>query len=221
MARLSVAGGWERLLMPAFVYFFAQIYPFSWVNDGRHRTAAAAGGCLLVEVRALDMAGGVEAISGAVIDDVAMARALRRSGARLWLGLAAAGGAPAVESLRRYPRLKDSWDMVARSAYTQLRHNPALLAGAMAGLATMYLVPPVLAVGGLARRHPLTAASGLFSWTAMTATYLPMVRYYGLPATYAPVLPVTAALYAAMTVSSAWRHGRRPLTWRSTGGHVP
>jgi hopene-associated glycosyltransferase HpnB len=222
MARLSTAGAWERLLMPAFVYFFAQIYPFNWVNDRQGRTAAAAGGCLLVEARALAQAGGIEAIATSTIDDVALARAVKGAGFDIWLGLAGQGGpydAPRVESLRRYPRLAGIWEMVARNAYTQLHHNPAALAGTVAGLAALYLSPPVLTAAGLATRRPALATAGVAAWTAMTMTYLPMVRYYGAPPASALALPFTASLYGAMTVSSArrYRKGRSAWKGRPTG----
>jgi len=222
MARLSTAGAWERLLMPAFVYFFAQIYPFNWVNDRHGRTAAAAGGCLLVEARALAEAGGVEAIATSTIDDVALAQAVKGAGFDIWLGLAGQGGphdAPRVESLRRYPRLAGIWEMVARNAYTQLRHNPAALAGTVAGLGALYVSPPLLTATGLATRRPALATAGVVAWTAMTMTYLPMVRYYGAPPASAVALPFTACLYAAMTVSSARLHRRGRSAWkgRATG----
>ncbi len=137
MARLRTVTGWERLIVPAFVYFFAQLYPFRWVNRPRRRTAAAAGGCLLVRTAALERAGGIASVRGAVIDDVSLAHALRRSGATLWLGLA-----DDVVSVRAYPRLADLWDMVARSAFTQLRCSAWLLAGTVLGLAVTYLGAP-------------------------------------------------------------------------------
>lgn len=238
MARLAAEDTWEKLLMPAFVYFFAQIYPFNWVNDRRRATAAAAGGCLLVEAAALEAAGGIDAIADRVIDDVALAQALAGTGANLWLGLAASAGpggsgkaAPEVQSLRRYPELGDIWDMVARSAYTQLRTNPLLLAGALAGLGALYLAPPAMALAGLrglsrqgalARlkghhgpgRRLLLAASGLAAWTTMAATYLPTVRYYRVPPVVALCLPFTASLYMAMTISSALRSRRGAVLWR-------
>jgi hopene-associated glycosyltransferase HpnB len=218
MARLTTSNRWERLLMPAFVYFFAQIYPFAWVNSTARRTAAAAGGCLLVRREALERAGGIEAIATSTIDDVALARALKSSGAPIWLGLAGAGTAvlsgpgatappaPDVTSLRSYPGLRGIWDMVARNAYTQLRHDPAALAGTVAGLGITYLAPPVLAAAGLAARRPNWAAAGLAAWTAMTATYLPIARYYGASPATAPALPFTSLLYAGMTLSSARRY---------------
>jgi hopene-associated glycosyltransferase HpnB len=217
MARLSTDGIWERLLMPAFVYFFAQIYPFRWVNDRERGTAAAAGGCLLVEVRALAEAGGIGAIATSTIDDVALARAVKGAGFDIWLGLAGEGGAddaPRVESLRRYPRLAGIWEMVARNAYTQLHYNPAFLAGTVAGLGALYLSPPLLAATGLATHRPALATAGVAAWTAMTATYLPIVRYYGAPPASALALPFTAFLYAAMTVSSARRHRKGTSAWK-------
>ncbi len=142
MARLRVETGWERLIVPAFVYFFAQLYPFRWINRPRTRTAAAAGGCVLIRSGAAEAANVPEAIRQSVIDDVALARAVKRSGGRIWLGLA-----ERVDSVRPYPDLAELWRMVARSAYAQLRHNPAVLAGTVLGLALIYLVPPLAAVG--------------------------------------------------------------------------
>jgi len=223
MVRLSARGFWERLLMPAFVYFFAQIYPFSWVNDGTRRTAAAAGGCLLAEAAALQGAGGVEAIAGATIDDVALAKALKRAGYDIWLGLAGGGGdnrdrpAPDVESLRRYPGLADIWQMVARNAYTQLGRNPAALAGTVAALTSIYLLPPLLVVDGLTSRRPAVAVAGALAWSAMASTYLPMARYYRVAPGTAVALPLTASLYMAMTVSSAWRYHSGGPAWKGRG----
>ena len=210
MALLRAETGWERLIVPAFVYFFAQLYPFRRVNKPGARTAAAAGGCMLVCRRALAAAGGLDVIRGAHIDDVALGRLLKSASVRCWLGLSTG-----IRSRRPYPRLADLWDMIARSAYTQLRYSKAALAATLAGLLWIYVLPPAAAVGGLAwvaagggagGYAGLIAVAGLFSWAVMAVTYLPMLRLYGLCPLRAAVLPLVAVLYAAMTVDSARRH---------------
>jgi glycosyltransferase involved in cell wall biosynthesis len=210
MARLRVETGWERLIVPAFVYFFAQLYPFRWINRAHTRTAAAAGGCVLISRAAADRAGVPDAIRQAVIDDVALARTVKRSGGRIWLGLA-----DRVDSVRPYPGLGELWRMVSRSAYAQLRHNPVVLAGTVLGLALVYLVPPVAAVGGAVSGHWPVAGLGAAAWAVMAGSYLPMLRYYGQPWWLALSLPYTAALYLLMTVDSAVQHYRgRGAAWK-------
>ncbi|MEU4167277.1 glycosyltransferase [Streptomyces sp. NPDC026665] len=210
MARLRVESLWERLVVPAFVYFFAQLYPFRRIAVQGSRTAAAAGGCVLLRADAAERARIPDAIRHAVIDDVALARAVKRSGGHIWLGLA-----ERVDSVRPYPRLRDLWRMVSRSAYAQLRHSPALLAGTVAGLALVYLVPPVALVAGLAAGDAPAAVAGGLAWLVMTATYVPMLRYYRQPLALAPLLPVTAFLYLLMTVDSAVQHYRgRGAAWK-------
>ncbi|WP_445520138.1 glycosyltransferase [Streptomyces sp. NEAU-174] len=201
MARLRVVTYWERLIVPAFVYFFAQLYPFRWVNRPRGRTAAAAGGCVLLRREAAERAGVPEAIRQAVIDDVALARTVKRSGGRIWLGLA-----DRVDSVRPYPRLGELWRMVSRSAYTQLRHNPLLLLVTVAGLAVVYLVPPAAVVAGVLTGRPAPLALGAVAWALMAGSYIPMLRYYRQTLWLAPLLPLTALLYLLMTVDSAVRH---------------
>jgi hypothetical protein len=167
------------------------------------RTAAAAGGCVLLRAEAAERARIPDAIRQAVIDDVALATAVKRSGGHIWLGLA-----ERVESVRPYPRLHDLWRMVSRSAYAQLLHNPLLLVGTVLGLALVYLVPPVALLTGPASGDlPATVLGGL-AWLLMTATYVPMLRHYGQPLWLAPLLPFTAFLYLLMTVDSAVRHHR-------------
>jgi hopene-associated glycosyltransferase HpnB len=214
MALLRTGTGWERLVVPAFVYFFAQLYPFRRVNSPRSRTAAAAGGCMLVRRADLAAAGGLAAIRGARIDDVALGRLLKRRSVRCWLGLTTS-----VRSCREYPGLASLWDMVARSAYTQLRYSPAALAGTLAGLLWLYALPPAAAVGGAiayaAGAGPAAAAAataGLASWVIMTASYVPVLRLYRLSPLRAVGLPLTAVLYGAMTLDSARRH------WAGRGG---
>ncbi|MFE6738106.1 glycosyltransferase [Streptomyces tubercidicus] len=210
MARLRVVTFWERLIVPAFVYFFGQLYPFRWVNRPGARTAAAAGGCVLLRREAAERAGIPEAIRGAVIDDVTLARAVKRGGGRIWLGLA-----DRVDSVRPYPRPAELWRMVSRSAYAQLRHRPLLLLGTVLGLALVYLAPPVALVAGLAGGGPVLAALGGAAWAVMSGTYLPMLRYYGQPLWAAPLLPFTALLYLLMTVDSAVQHYRgRGAAWK-------
>ena len=211
MALLRTRNRWERQIVPAFVYFFAMLYPFSRVNRRGSRTAAAAGGCMLVRSQALADAGGLQSIRGARIDDVALAKLLgRRPGGRIWLGFG-----ERVASRRPYPELADLWNMVARSAYTQLRYSPWLLGATIAGLVLLFAVPPVAALGGLIAlgfgagiesSAGLIALVGLGAWGAMSATWVPMLRLYRLSPLRAPALPLVAMLYAAMTVDSARRH---------------
>ncbi|MFC7897624.1 glycosyltransferase [Streptomyces sp. NPDC057381] len=221
MARLRVESVWERLVVPAFVYFFAQLYPFRWIGGGRAgsdgtggkgrtRTAAAAGGCVLLRADAAERARVPDAIRHAVIDDVALARAVKGVGGRVWLGLA-----DGVDSVRPYPRLRDLWRMISRSAYAQLRHNPLVLAGTVAGLALVYLVPPAAVVVGAATGGASALVPGAAAWLVMAGTYAPMLRYYRQPLWLAPLLPFTAFLYLLMTVDSAVRHYRgRGAAWK-------
>ncbi len=220
MALLRAATGWERVVVPAFVYFFAQLYPFRRVNAPGSRTAAAAGGCMLVRRGALERSGGLAPISGALIDDVAMGRMIKRQRGRCWLGFTRQ-----VASVRPYPRLASLWQMVARSAYTQLNYSPALLAATLIGLLFLYALPPAGAViglavllgggSGLSALAALAAGAGLAGWALMSLSYLPMLRLYRLSPLRAPGLPLIALLYAAMTADSARRHHTgRGADWR-------
>jgi hopene-associated glycosyltransferase HpnB len=199
MARLRCVTGFEKLLVPAFTYFFAMLYPFPAIRRDRARAAGAAGGCVLVRRRLLERAGGLEAIRTAVIDDCALARVCKDAGGRLWLGYDAG-----VRSTRSYPTLGALWNMVARSAYTQLRTSPWILAGCVLGLAWTFLLP----VAALLAPSPAGRVLGLVAWGAMVRTYVPMVRWLGVPVGWALLLPVAAVLYTGMTVTSAWRHHR-------------
>ncbi len=212
MALLRTGNRPERLLIPAFVYFFAQLYPFPRVSRPRSRVAAAAGGCMLVRAADLAAAGGLTQIRDARIDDVALGKLLKRAGGRCWLGLTTD-----VVSVRPYSRLADIWDMVARSAYTQLRYSLALTAAAVLGIAWLYLLPPAAAIAGLALlasgaaatwTAAWLAAAGVAGWLLMAVSYVPMLRLYRLSPLRGLTLPLIAALYAAMTVDSARRHLR-------------
>jgi hopene-associated glycosyltransferase HpnB len=218
MVMLRVGSLTDRLLLPAFVYFFAKLYPFRWSNSETHRTAAAAGGCVLLKRTALEHAGGLAAISGAVIDDCSLATAIKRSGGRTWLGLTRD-----VHSVRSYGSVAPVWDMVARTAYTQLGHSPLALVGTVAGLALIYMAPPIALAGAIALaalgRAPeaatVLALGGGAAWGLMAATFTPMLRLYRVTALLAPALPLAGALYTLFTLASAWRHwSGRAGTWR-------
>lgn len=200
MVKLHCTGFVERLLIPAFVFFFQKLYPFPVVNNPRSRMAGAAGGCILVKRKALKAGGGIPAIGNALIDDCALARRIKPQGP-IWLGLA-----DGSRSIRPYDGLSGIWRMVARTAFTQLNHSIALLAGTVVGMLILYLLPPLIAVFGLAGGYWLagglaTAATGLM-WIA----YLPTCRLYGSILPSLPLLPVAGALYTAMTIDSARRH---------------
>ncbi len=209
MALLRASTPAEKLLIPAFVYFFAQLYPFRRVSQPRSRTAAAAGGCMLVRPRLLAEAGGLEQMRSARIDDVALGRLLKRAGGRCWLGLT-----HDVLSMRSYERLAEIWDMVARSAYTQLGYSLPATVGCVLALAWLYLLAPAAAVAGLALLAAGASTSlaawltgaGLAGWLLMSLTYAPILRFYRLSPLRASSLPLVAGLYAAMTADSARRH---------------
>jgi hopene-associated glycosyltransferase HpnB len=218
MALLRAATAWERVVVPAFVYFFAQLYPFKKVNNPRSGTSAAAGGCMLIRAEALEQAGRLEPMRGALIDDVALGTLLKKHGNRIWLGLTTD-----IRSARPYPSLASLWHMIARSAYVQLRYNPALLAGTLIGLLLLYAVPPAgvlaaliaVAAGAADSAVAVAGIAGLLGWALMTASYLPMLRFYRLSPLRAPALPLIAILYAAMTADSARRHySGRAVSWR-------
>jgi len=210
MVLLRADTAWEKHIVPAFVYFFAQLYPFKRASDPKSKTAAGAGGCQLVRREALRDAGGLEPVKGALIDDVALATLLKRAGHRIWLGLTTE-----IVSARLYPKLEDLWNMVARSAYYQLNYNPFLLAGTVVGLFGIYVAPPVGTIAGLITGSPLAAAAGLAAWALMTASYVPMLRLYRLFTGRALALPLIALMYTAMTVDSARRHyAGRAVAWR-------
>jgi hopene-associated glycosyltransferase HpnB len=201
MVRLRCETWAERALIPAFVFFFQMLYPFAWVRDPRRKAAGAAGGCVLLRRTALERIGGLAAIRGEIIDDCALARAVKRQGA-IWLGLAGA-----TRSLRPYPALGDIWRMVARTAYAQLRYSPAVLVATLAGLTAIFGAPVLAALfGGEA------AVLGIAAWALMSLAYLPTLRFYERSPAWAPCLPAIAALYMAATVDSARRH------WQGKGG---
>ena len=207
MAQLSISSRWDRLLIPAFVYFFAKLFPFRFVNNPRLRTAGAAGGCILVRRRALEEAGGVEAIRAALIDDCALGQLIKGHGGRVWLGFT-----HGVRSARVYGTLSSIWDMVARSAFHQLNYSVVQLIGTVIGMLLIYVVPPAETIVGIACAVLNTPDSiniamvGGAAWGLMTISFFPMLRHQRSGIWLAPLLPIAGVLYTAMTVSSAWRH---------------
>jgi len=217
MAHLRLDSFWDRLLIPAFVYFFAKLYPFRWVALPSRQTSAAAGGCTLVRAAALDEIGGPEAIASALIDDCALARAIfeRRGGGRLWLGMSRTSS---VRSTRRYGRLSHLWNMVSRSAFHQLKYSLLLLVGTVLGMLLIYGIPPasaIIALLSMSRGASPPIAGwlpGLIAWAIMTGSYLPILRVYRVRPWMALLLPAGAGMYTAMTITSAFR------TWAGRGG---
>jgi hopene-associated glycosyltransferase HpnB len=196
MAKLRCESLAERAFIPAFVYFFQMLYPFSWVNDPRNRVAAAAGGCMLIRADALARAGGIAVIRDALIDDCSLARVMKAQGP-IWLGLT-----DRVRSIRASDALADIHTMVSRSAYAQLRYSPVLLALTLIGMALTYWAPPLLTLFGAGA----TRLAGLAAWALMTVSFWPILRFYGLSPLWAPALPAIATGYMAFTFSSAFQH---------------
>jgi hopene-associated glycosyltransferase HpnB len=198
MVQLHCATWAERWLVPAFVFFFAMLYPFAWVNRPDRRTAGAAGGCMLVRRRALDRIGGVARIRGDLIDDCALAKVIKAQG-QIWLGFSAR-----TRSLRVYRGFGEIWSMVARTAYVQLGHSPLLLGLTVIGMAMTYLAPPALILVDALPARLLGAAA----WVAMSVAYMPSLIRYRVSPLWAPLLPLVALFYIGATIDSAWRHYR-------------
>jgi len=209
MARLRCASLAERALIPAFVFFFQMLYPFRWVNQRGSRTAGAAGGCVLLDRAALVRAGRLAPMRGAIIDDCTLAARMKREGP-LWLGLT-----ERVVSLRGYEGVGGIRRMVARTAYAQLRYNPAILVGMMLALTLVFMVPPALAIFAAGTPQAIGAAT----WAAMAAAYAPMLARYGLSPWWGAGLPLIAAAYMGFTLDSAWQEARgRGGMWKGEPG---
>jgi hopene-associated glycosyltransferase HpnB len=192
MALLHCRTGAERMLVPAFIYFFKLVYPFGWINRPGP-FAGAAGGCVLVERRALAAAGDVAAMRGALIDDCTLGRLIKRQGP-IWLGLTQRS-----RSIRPYASAGEIGAMIARSAYAQLRFNPLLLAGTIAGLALLFGLPPALALAAAGRARWL----GLFATALMVLSWQPVLAWYRRSPLWGLALPLVAAFYAGCTLVSA------------------
>lgn len=203
MVRLQARSFAERLLIPPFLYFFLKLYPPRWIADRRSRVAGAAGGCILLRRATLERIGGLVAVRGEVIDDCALARAVKRSGGEIWMGLTRKS-----VSLRSYKTFGEIRDLVARTAFTQLRYSAALLVATVAAMLLTYVTPVMFCF----MSRPLLWRTSLAAWVLMTLTYLPTVRFYGLSPLWAATLPVAAFFYSYATWLSAWRY------WLGRGG---
>lgn len=193
----------ERLLIPPFLYFFLKLYPPNWIANPKSRTAGAAGGCILLRRDALDRIGGISAIRHEVIDDCALARAVKRANAKIWMGLTRQS-----VSLRSYSSFSEIRDLVARTAFTQLHYATLLLLVTIVGMLLTYVAPVILTFSS----HPIAWRISLAAWILMTLTYLPTVRFYRLSPLWSPLLAGAAAFYSYATFLSAVRY------WRGRGG---
>jgi hopene-associated glycosyltransferase HpnB len=192
----------ERALIPAFLYFFLMLYPPKWIADEELGTAGAAGGCILLRREALARIGGLEAIRGEVIDDCALAKAVKLSGGKVWMGLTRKS-----TSLRAYGTCGEIRDLIARTAFTQLRYSALLLAGTLAGMLLTYVAPLLL----LSAHDSTARLLGFAAWLLMSVSFLSTVRFYRLSIIWAPLLPLTAVFYTYATWLSAVRY------WRGKG----
>lgn len=203
MVKLYCRSFAEKSLIPAFVFFFFMLYPPEWIRDPRRTTAGAAGGCILIRPGALERIGGIAAIRHEIIDDCALARAVKTTGGKVWLGVTRE-----TRSVRPYKSFGEIERMIARTAFNQLRHSLWLLLGALAGMMWLYLLP----LGLLASRSLMLAAIGGVAYLLMAVLYLPMIRFYRLKPVWALTLPLSAAFYMVATVHSAAKF------WAGRGG---
>jgi hopene-associated glycosyltransferase HpnB len=203
MVKLHCASFAEKLLIPAFVFFFFQLYPPSWIANPRRKIAGAAGGSILIRLEALKRAGGITAIRNEIIDDCAFARAVKRQGGTIWLGLNEASF-----SLRAYSTFSEIGRMISRTAFNQLNHSVLLLLAAIIGLTITYLLPPLL----LLTQHAWPVTLGAIAWLLMSIGYFPMVRFYRLSPFWALSLPLSAIFYLGATLQSAFKF------WSGQGG---
>lgn len=218
MVRLRNQSLWERLLIPPFVFFFQMLYPFIAVNRADLDMAAAAGGCVLLKRDALVDAGGIEAIKGALIDDVALGRLIKlrpNGNRRIWLG-----HAQHTASIRAYEDLGSIWQMVARTADTQLSHSLVNLVGTIFGMMSIYLLPPLAVLTWPFHQDTLFGFMGLTAWALMSVAFAPTLRLYTTSILWAPSLPIASLFYVLMTIDSArrYRQGKGGV-WKGRAFH--
>jgi len=212
MVLLRCQSFWEKLLIPAFVFFFQKLYPFPWVNNPQRTRAAAAGGCILVKREALEKIGGIQSLREALIDDCTLAQKVKAltlgtEPTAIWLGLTRQ-----TVSLRPYESLNSIWTMVARTAYSQLNFNPFLLVGTLLGMTLVYLMAPLGLIAGLIFGNLPLILLALLTWLTMAIAYYPTLKLYQLSFFWALMLPLIAGLYNLMTWDSAVRY------WQGQGG---
>lgn len=211
MVLLRCESFWEKLLIPSFVFFFQKLYPFAWVNNPQKPIAAAAGGCILIRCQALEKIGGIKSIRNALIDDCTLAKTVKFSDPQkpspIWLGLS-----NSIISLRPYDSLQEIWDMVARSAYSQLNYSPILLVATLLGLGLVYLTAPFAIILGLVTHIYSLVVSGIITWLLMSIAYFPTIKLYQLSFFWIFTLPAIAFLYGLMTFDSAICY------WKGQGG---
>jgi hopene-associated glycosyltransferase HpnB len=197
MARLRMESFWEKLLIPAFIFFFKLLYPFSLSNSVQSRVAAAAGGCILVKTDMLEKVNAFNSLKQCLIDDCSLARKIKNAGGRIWLGLT-----HSAVSLRPYNKLDNIWAMVDRSAFTQLQHSWLLLL-----LTTLLMIAafvnPVLAI---IYGDSVAVILGLCTLVFLFICYLPVLNFYSINPLWGCFLPVIGTLFLCMTWSSAWQY---------------
>jgi len=203
MVLLRAESDAEKLLVPPFLYFFLKLYPPRWIANAKARTAGAAGGCVLLRREALERIGGLAAIRGEVIDDCALARAVKRSGGKIWMGVTRAS-----VSLRSYGNFPEIRDMIARTAFTQLRYSAWLLLGTIAGMLLTYIAPVALVFSS----SIFATICGAIAWVLMTCSFIPTLWHFRRSRYWAPLLPIAALFYSYATWLSAVRY------WRGRGG---
>ena len=203
MVKLACESFAEKALIPAFVFFFLQLYPPAWIKSRTRKTAGAAGGCLLIRPQALARIGGLSAIRDAVIDDCTLAKAVKRAGGQIWMGLTAG-----TSSIRSYQGFFDIGRMISRTAFSQLNHSVLLLIGTVVALLTVYVVP----VAAVFEHKPGSMALGGAAWMAMTLCYAPTIRFYKQSWLWSLALPAIAVFYIGATLHSAIRY------WTGKGG---
>ena len=201
MVLLRCESVWEKLLIPAFVFFFQQLYPFKLANNPQSKIAAAAGGCILIKATMLEKIGGIASVKDALIDDCTLAKKVKSNGGKIWLGLS-----QTTISLRPYDSLKSIWDMVARTAFNQLNYSWLLLIGTVFGLVLVYLVPPLALIGGIFQQNITLLIIGGTTWCLMSLAYFPTIKLYQLSPLWSFVLPLIAFFYGLMTIDSAIQH---------------